>query len=231
MNLYGWRLSSFTQVLGSKDSALLEAATARVSEALPKEPALSKAKAWLRTLIESGFPLQQDRPPPSEPDDGGLLTLQMETEIHVVAVHCLARAIARAHDLDLAGESSDWAHPCVGSLHNELASCGFTRSEHCCTQYFAWMSRLSEGSPLFGDDFRTSWEFYTWFTNEELAAVIPVFRAAADFKRPLPEGYPEEALKKTKTGLSDSGKEFIGDLITWFSRIQQAGQDAFILWW
>jgi hypothetical protein len=231
MNLYGWRLSSLTQVLGSKDSALLGAATARLSEALPNEPALSKARAWLQTLIERGFPLRQDRPPPSEAADGGLLTLQMETEIHVTVVHCLARAIARADDLDLASESSNWAHPCVGSLHQELASCGFTRSKDCCAPYFSWMFRLSAGSPLFGDDFRTEWSFYTWFANEELAAMIPVFQAAADFQRPLPKGYPEEALKKMRVALSDSGKEFIGDLIKWFSRIQQAGQDAFILWW
>jgi hypothetical protein len=231
MNLYGWRLSSFTQVLGSKDSALLEAATARLENALPQESALSKAKAWLRTLIDSGFLLQRDRPPPAQPADGGLLTLHMETEVHVAVVHCLSRAIARADDLDLAGESSNWAHPCVGSLHNELASCGFTRSKDCCTQYFSWMSRLDEGSPLFGDNFRTNWEFYTWFTNEELAAMIPVFRAAADFTRPLPAGYSEEALKKVRTGLSEAGKKFIGDLITWLGRIQQAGQDAFILWW
>jgi hypothetical protein len=231
MNLYGWHLSSFKQALGSKDAALLEAVTARLSEALPAEPALSKARAWLQTLIESGFPLRQDRQPPSEPANGVLLTVQMETEVHVTVVHCLARAIALDDHLDLAGESSDWAHPAVGSLHQELASCGFTRSTNCCVQYFTWMLRPSKGSPLFGDDFRTDWSFYTWFTNGELATMIPVFQAAADFKRPLPKGYPAEARKKMRRGLSDSGKEFIGDLIKWFSQIQQAGQDAFILWW
>jgi hypothetical protein len=231
MNLYGWSLSSFAEALGSKDSVLVEAATARLSEALPKEPALSKAKAWLHTLIESGCPLRQDRPPPSEPADGGMLTVQMETEVHVAVVHCLARAIAREDHLDLAGESSDWAHPAVGSLHQDLAACGFTRSKSCCAQYFTWMLRLGKGTPLFGDDFRTAWSFYTWFANEELAAMVPVFQAAADFRRPLPKGNQGGALKKMRKGLSDSGTEFIGDLIKWFSRIQQAGQDAFILWW
>jgi hypothetical protein len=231
MNLYGWRLSSFVQVLGSKDSAVLEAATARLQEALPQEPALSKARAWLRTLIENGFPLRQDREPPSEPADGGLLTVRMETELHVTVVSCLVRAIARPDDLNLAGESSDWAHPAAGSLYQESSSCGFTRSENCPVQYHSWMLRLIEGSPLFGDDFRTDWSFYAFFTNEELAALLPVFCAAADFQRPLPKGYSEEALKKMRTGLSDGGKEFIGDLIEWFGQIQQAGQDTFILWW
>jgi len=93
------------------------------------------------------------------------------------------------------------------------------------------MSNLSNGSPLFGDDFRTEWSFYTLFSNQELATMIPVFQAAADFKRPLPEGYPEELTKKMVTGLSEGGKDFVADLINWFGQIQRAGQDAFILWW
>ena len=231
MNLYGWRLSSFKQVLGSKDSALLEAATARLSKAFSEDPAaLAKAKAWLQTLIESGFPLRQDRPPPSEPADGGLLTVQMETALHVAVVHCLARAMAREDDLDLAIDSSSWKHPAVASLYNELMSGEFHHSGKCPVEFHWWMDKLSNGSPIFGDDFRTSWEYYTWFTSEELAAMVPVFQAAADFKRPLPKGYSEEARKKIRTSLSDGGKAFIGDLIRWFSQLQQAGQDAFILW-
>ena len=231
MNLYGWSLPSFAQVLGSKDSAVLEDATARLCETLPNEPGLSKAKAWLQTLIESGFPLRQDREMPSEPADGGLLTVRMETEVHVFAIYCLVRAIARNDHLDLATESSNWAHPAVGSLYQDLSSCGFTRSESCCVQYFSWMSRLSNGSPLFGDDFRTEWSSYTFFSNQELADMIPVFQAAADFRRPLPEGYPEELTTKMMTGLSEGGKEFVADLIKWFDQIQRSGQDAFLLWW
>jgi hypothetical protein len=47
----------------------------------------------------------------------------------------------------------------------------------------------------------------------------------------LPEGYPEEATKKMRTGLSEGGKQLIGDMIKWLGQIQRAGQDAFILWW
>jgi hypothetical protein len=73
MNVYGWSLPSFRQVLGSKDSAVLEKATALLSKTLPKEPGLSKAKAWLATLIERGFPLRQGRQPPSEGQDAFIL--------------------------------------------------------------------------------------------------------------------------------------------------------------
>jgi hypothetical protein len=155
----------------------------------------------------------------------------METEVHVFAAYCLARTIARHDHLDLASESSHWAHPAVGSLYRELASCGFTKSKNCCVQYFSWMSGLSNGSPLFGDDFRTEWSFYTLFSNRDLAAMIPVFQAAGDFKRSLPEEYPEELTKQMATSLSDGGKAFVLDLIKWFGQIQRAGQDAFILWW
>ena len=34
MNLYGWSFESFTQVLGSKNAAVLAAAAARLSECL-----------------------------------------------------------------------------------------------------------------------------------------------------------------------------------------------------
>jgi hypothetical protein len=231
MNLYGWSLPAFKQVLGSKDSAVLEQAAALICETLPMEPAQSKAKAWLSRLIENGFPLRQERASPLEPADGELLTVQTETEIHVFAVYCLVRAIALDDYLNLASESSHWAHPGVGSLYSELASCGFTKSKSCGVQYFSWMSSLSNGSPLFGDDFRTEWSFYTLFSNSDLAAMIPVFQAAVDFKRVLPEGYPEELTKKMATGLSEDGKAFVLDLTKWFGQIQRAGQDAFILWW
>jgi len=231
MNLYGWSLPAFKKALGSNDPSVLEKATALISETLPKEPAQSKAKAWLRTLIEKGFPFRQDREPSSEPADGGLLTVKMETEAHAFTVYCLARAISRREHLDLARESSNWTHPAVGALYRDLASCGFTKSKSCCVQYFSWMSGLSNGTPLFGDDFRTEWSFYTLFSNNDLATMIPIFQAAADFRRTLPEGYPEELTKKMATGLSDAGKEFVLDLINWFGQIQQAGQDALILWW
>lgn len=230
MNLYGSSLSSFVAVLGSNDATVLEKAMARLSELLSKEPELSKSKAWLRTLIERGCPLQEDREPPSEPDDGGLMTVQIETEVHMCAVYSLVRAIARPDDLDLSGESDSWAHPAVGSLYNELSACGFTGSKECPTKYHSWMMNLSNGTPLFGDDFWTQWSFYTWIKNVELAEMLPVFRTAAQFERPLPEGYSEEAAKKMLTRLSKGGQHFIGDLINWFSQIQQAGQDAFIYW-
>jgi hypothetical protein len=230
MNLYGWSLPAFRQVLGSKDSAVLEKATALISEMLPKEPAQSKAKAWLHTLIVNGFPFRQDREQLSEPAEGGLLTVQMETEAHAFTVYCLARAIAREEHLDLAGESSNWKHPAIGALYRDLASCGFTKSKSCCVQYFSWMSGLSNGTPLFGDDFRTEWSFYTLFSNRDLATIIPVFQAAADFRRTLPEGIPEELAKTMATSLSDAGRDFVLDLIRWFRQIQQAGQDVLIFW-
>jgi hypothetical protein len=232
MNLYGWSFQSFTRVLGSKDAGVLNAATVRLREALRNESSFSRGTAWLRTLIDSRFPLRQDREPPLEPADGGLVTVQMETGFHAIVVYCLARAIAREDHLDLARESSHWDHPAVGALYWDVAACGFTRLKSCGMQYFTWMSKLSHGSPLFGDDFRTQWSFYSCFSNEELAAMIPVFRAAAEYSRPLPEGFSEEALKQLPPPtLSAGGKRFIGDLIKWFGQIQQAGQEAFIVWW
>jgi hypothetical protein len=230
MNLYGWSFDCFTQVLGSKNAAVLETATARLSECLD-EPNLSAGKAALTTLIETGFPLARDRQPPTKPAGGGLLNVQMETEVHVLAVHSIARAIAHQDYLDLAGESSTWKHPAVGSLYNELSACQFKHSGKCPVEFHTWMWTLSNGSPIFGDDFRTEWSFYSLFSNRELAAIIPVFQAAEQFKRSLPDNLPEDYRANMRTSLSEGGKQFIGDLTKWFSAIQRAGQDAFILWW
>jgi hypothetical protein len=239
MNIYGSSLTSFKQVLGSKDSAVLEGATECLSAAYGSHPeTLAKAKAWLRTLIEDGFPLRQDREPPSEPGDGGLLTVHMETDIHAFVVHCLVRAIACDDHLDLAEESSKWAHPAVESLSRDLWNCGFTRSERRITHskqsivdYHNWMRKLVNGGPLFGDDFRSQWEIYSFFTNQELAFIIPIFQAALEFGGPVPDNVPDHLKDRVQTRLSEGAKRFLGDLIKWFVQIQEAGQDAFIMWW
>lgn len=231
MNIYGWSQTTFEQVLGSKNADVLERATSLITETIPQEPAQSKAKAWLRTLVENGFPLRHRREPSAEPVDGGLLTVQMETEAHVFAIFCLARVIASDDHLDVAKESSQWTHPAVRALYRDLASCGFTKSKNCCVEYFSWMAGLSNGTPLFGDDFRTEWSFYTQFSNQDLGKMIPVFQAAADFRRTLPEGIPDEIARTYATGLPDVSKSYILDLIKWFGHIHQAGQDALILWW
>lgn len=231
MNLRGWSFPNFQQLLGSNDSAVLEKASELISETLEKEPAQqAKAKAWLRTLIQNGFAIREDRETSSEPADGGLLLVPMETEAHVFTVYCMARATARDDCLDLASESSSWHHSAVAALYDELSALKFHLSGKCPVEYHTWMSKLSNGSPIFGDDFLTDWSFYTLFSNRELAAMIPVLQAAADFQRSLPEGYPEEFTKKMATELSDFGKKFVLDLIKWYGQIQLAGQDAFILW-
>lgn len=231
MNLYGWNIAAFKEKIGSKDSAVLKKATTLIAEALPDEPAQTAAKAWLRTLIMEGYPFREDREPTALPVNGGLMNVPMETQAHIVATYCLTRAIARPDHLDLVVDSSNWTHPSVAALNDELRACGFTKTKTCGLQYFTWISDLSNGTPLFGDDFRTDWSYYSLFSNSDLAAMIPVFQAAIDYRRTLPEGYPEELTRQMAASLSDVGKQFASDLIRWFGKIHQAGQDAFILWW
>jgi hypothetical protein len=239
MNIYGSSLTSFKHVLGSKDAPVLEAAMEWLTDAYPRDPdLLTKAKAWLRTLIEDGFPLRQDREPLSEPVDGALLIVHMETEMHAIVVYCIVQAIATEDHLHLAEESSSWAHPAVESLSRDLWNCGFTRSERRITHskesivdYHKWMRKLVNGGPLFGDDFRSQWSFYSFFTNQELAFIIPIFQAALEFEGPVPDNIPDHLKDRVQTHLSEGAKRFLGDLIKWFGQIQQAGQDAFIMWW
>jgi hypothetical protein len=234
MHVYGWSFNSFIDVLASNNAAVLSAATTRLAEAIDDPATLSRGQAWLKTLIETGFPLARDRKPSPQPD-GGLLTLHMETEYHVLALHAIVRAIAGEGYLDLSEESLNWTHAAVSTLHNELASLGFSRPtsddpKRWFMDYVRWMSGLSNGTPLFGDDFRTQWSFYTCFDNQELAAVKPVLQAATDFQKRLAEDMPDDVRSSYKTSLSEDGKAFVAAQTKWFGQIQQVGQDAFILW-
>ncbi len=236
MNLYGWSYESFTGVLGSNNAAVLKAAAMRFSEAFKDESLRARGEAWLRTLIEDGFPLAEDREPPSPPEDGGLLVMRMETEVHVIAVHSLVRAIAHDDYLDLASESDGLIHPAAHSLFREFSDCGFIYQAQLGKEYWGRWTRLLEGTPFFGDDFDSP-TFYSWFPNQDLAEMVPVFQAAAEFQRPYPKSFDaaqgearERLLRSYKTSLSEGGKAAATALGRWFGQIQQAGQDAFILW-
>jgi hypothetical protein len=231
MNLYGFSLQAFRNVLASADSSVLKAASAIFVESQKNESAITKGKAWLQTLIDRGFPFREERAQPAEPKEGGLLTMQMETEAHVFAVYSIVRAIAADGSLDLASDSSKWGHAAVSSFYRELGDCRFAESRQCPREFHSWIWKLSHGTPLFGDDFRTDWSFYTIFTNQELAAIVPVLQAAADYERPVPEGLPEFRKSTLKTRLSDDARQFAQELSRWFGQIKEAGQDAFILWW
>jgi hypothetical protein len=232
MNLYGWSLESFVKLLGSKNTTVLEAASSQICEGYKDEPERAKkAKAWLRTLINTGLPLRQDRKQPSVPADGGLMITRMETELHASVIYGIVGALARDEYLDLANQSSTYAHPSILALWDDFKYCGFTRSEDCPWQIHLWMGQLSRGTPLFGDGFRSDWDYYTIFTNKDLATMIPVFQAAAKFKRRLSSSVPKVVKKGLQLTLSRGGKGLIADLLKWFIQIQRAGQDAFVYWW
>jgi hypothetical protein len=232
MNLYGWSLRAFGNVLASANSSVLKAATAHFVQSQKDESAIPRGKAWLQTLIEKGFPLREARERPAEPIDGGLLTMQMETEAHVFATYSIVRAIAADDHIDLARESSDWAQPVVSAFHRELGDCRFSQSKECPRELHSWIWKLNHGTPLFGDDFRTNWSYYTIFTHQELAAMVPVFQAAVDYERPVPESTPNYPRNPgVMRRLSEGPRQFAQDLSKWLGQIKEAGQDAFILWW
>jgi hypothetical protein len=93
------------------------------------------------------------------------------------------------------------------------------------------MFALMQGTPLFGDEFRTQWEFYSILSQQALSGFVPVLQSALMFNRPVPQEMPEQMRQSYKTGLSEDAKKFAADLITWFTQIRDAGQDAFIMWW
>src|SRR5262245_29699396 len=121
MALYGWKLQEFIAVIGSKDAKVLEAASAHLAEAFEghrDQTTLPKAMAWLRTLINKGFPLRNQRERPTVAADGDLLVMRMEAGIHVAVIHSIFWGIRREEFLNPASDT--WGQGVSSSLHEEL---------------------------------------------------------------------------------------------------------------
>jgi hypothetical protein len=86
MNLYGWKLQEFIDVLGSKNATLLETAFVNLEgkyKGERNEADVAKALGWLRTLINEGHSLRKDREFPTLGMDGALVAMHMEDGVHV----------------------------------------------------------------------------------------------------------------------------------------------------
>ena len=226
LNLCGFELQAVLDVLGSGNAAVLAAASEQLSQAFSETAVHSKAEAWLKTLITVGCSLRTSRDLPTVGEDGGMLIMQMETEIHVFVINSIVRAVAKAHHKDLAINSSTYNYSAVTGLRNQLSACRFPVPK----EYWQWMHTLTSGTPLFADQFHSDWSFYSILTNGELAGFIPVLRAAANYERKLSEGVLPEQLPRSAVALSEAAKEFATQIAGWFEEIQAAGQDAFIIW-
>jgi hypothetical protein len=228
VTLYSWKLQEFIDVIGSKNSVVLKAAATNLANIYKREKDNSKlnsANAWLRTLINQGFPLRRDRKRPTVGAKGKLLVMHMEAGIHVAVIHSLICSLgAKRVTFD------EWSQGIHGAIHKELRECGFLRSEKVQVEFLLTLGKLDCGTPLFGDDFFTGWELYSIIENHEIAALVAGFRAALRFKRKLPRGLPKDVKKRLKTRVSDDCREFLGKSVKWFGQIQKAGQDAYILW-
>jgi hypothetical protein len=231
MNLYGCKLQSLIDAVGGNDYSIIESATKCLADVFHNDADFLKAKAWLRTLIYEGCPLRDSRQLPAVADDGGRLLSRMETEIHAFVVYAIVRSIARPEDHDFSSESSSWHHSAISALYDDLSTCGFTRSRQCPIRFHGWISAMSNGTPLFGDDFRTEWSFYSLLKNNDLSGLLAAFYVAMNYEREIPEMLPVEARVGLATRLSEAGRSLMADLSNWFTKIHEDGQDAFIFWW
>jgi hypothetical protein len=230
MDLHGWKLQEFIDVIGSKNATVLERASAHLEELYKgaKDDDLSKALAWLHTLINEGHSLRWERERPAVAMDGALLAMQMEAGIHVNVIYSLVEAIRREEFLHPAFDS--WGQGVSTGLRNEFSACGFIGSRECSIEFLQALHRLDGGTPLFGDDFYTSWQYYSIIENDRIAALVQGFEGVLRFERKLPADIPDHIRERFKVRVSDDYKKLISDLIGWLGQIEQAGQDAFILW-
>jgi len=158
----------------------------------------------------------------------GLVVMHMEAGIHFAAVFCLFEPLRRKEYLDPGFDL--WSDRVSLALSDDLRACGFNNSREYSVEFIQALWKLGGGTPLFGDDFCTNWEKYAIIENNQLAVLVAGFQAALGFKRKLPKSMSASDRKRIKTRLSDKPKEFISDLVGWLGQIQEAGQDAFILW-
>jgi hypothetical protein len=229
--LYGWKIQEFIDVIGSKNVKVQKAALGHLREVYesPGDQAeLRKARAWLRTLINKGYPLRRDRKPPIVRADGELLLMRMETGIHVAVVNSLVQALRR--DEFVQPLFDRWSQGVSSAIHNELRACGLFGSRASSVEFITALSRLDGGTALFGDGFHTGWEYYSVIEKAQIGLLLAGFEAVLNFERKLPDGIPAEAKKRLRTRVSADARGLITELIDWFGKIERAGQDAFILW-
>ncbi len=100
-------------------------------------------------------------------------------------------------------------------LYNDLAACGFTKSTECPMELFRCLESLNHGTPLFGDDFRTDWSYYSLLPTNEVVGFIQALKVAVEFKRSIPDFIPEHLRETMVISLTDEAREFVTELSGW----------------
>lgn len=231
MNIYGCNIQAIKDILGSKNTVILDAVIKNLVDVFHNKDDHHKALAWLNTLINDGFTLKSERESPTVQSDGGLLIHLLETEVHITVINRIMHVLRDDRSIDLTTHSSHYHYSAMTELYRELRLCGFTSSRECPKYFYKLMFALLHGSPLFGDNFHSDWSFYAFLTNQELSQLTSVLNKAKQFERSISKELPEEIRVARKTCLSNMGISFVNDLIEWFSQIHKAGQDAYLLWY
>lgn len=231
MNLYGFRLASLVDRLGSGNPDVLDAARSLLSKSLRDEADLVSAQVWLETLVCTGYPVKYGAPAPHASENGGLIVSHSETETHAFVAWALMQATAGPDLLDLSEVSSVYTIDAITTLYDESRACGFLKSRDCSVDFITSLSSLQSGTPLFGDEFRSDWSFYSILENRRLTSVIPVMAAACRFERIIPDHLPPEVKSSMRARLSDQGRSFADEFSRWLGEIRDSGLDAFLMWW
>ena len=231
MNLYSFELSSLIELLSSGEQGILAAAHENVEASLRAPDDRERAKLWVSRLVRDGVLLARDREPPSTPSDGDLLVSRLETELHVVGLFALIRAMTNPQALDLAVESSSWTRETLGAVIGEMRECGFLGSAECPRVLRESLAALDSGTPLFGDGFRTDWSYYSILQHAVLGETIAALERACAYRRPIPAYVPESVRKSVKAELSEAGRALVQELRGWLGKVMSAGHDALVLWW
>lgn len=200
-HLCGVQLSDLWRKLGSADESLIQSVRARFDRDIDhaiergwfdRRSEAEELRTSLRQVLEQA--VRQGVP---------FATLEEEQSEHVRVAHELARFGQAVHETD----SWDWKHGVWYSLHEELGPKLNGRDK----QLLDW---LVLGRPIFGTQFGTGWEFYTYFTREEATALRETLAAALE-RGDCPGPYGD--------------RDFTREIISWLDDITGGGLDVWVL--
>ncbi|MBI1247035.1 hypothetical protein GC197_04230 [bacterium] len=216
MHLYGCNLATIRETFESGNAELLLAAQRRVISIYGNAELCARANAWLRALIEEGYSLSFDRTADA-PDS--------EAHPHAAAINGLVKTLAQPSWLDLSRDSSQWDQAAMEAFMNDVRGLKFESSAipvYSKKFFPVTIAKLSGGTALFSDRFNYRWGYYCFLEHAELGLLLAALADVKTYKGELPD--------LPSTRISKESERLIDAMIGLFQQIQQANQDAYVLW-
>ena len=191
INIAGFDLRKMRTLIGSRSPTLIDELCAAFDKSWSDAETKADGYAIIERAVMEGTPF---------PD------LQIETEIHATAACMFARHDQNMHAL----MSSTWNAQAFGELLRELP-------KKLPPLVRVFLRAMRDGTPLFGQEIRSSWSYYAYFAHAKVQAF---HTALVDFQTEHPRF----------TG-QDFCYGFLDELVDWLRQINEAKRDLWYVAW